>query len=94
MIALAERQAAAAARICGGCRYFGFWRRAAATRLGVAAGRRRVFVSLWRRQVVAAAGFWAAATADHVDVDHGDDFVGDVELDEDLDVDVVYSLMS
>ena len=43
----------------------------------------------WRRRQVsaAAAGFWAAATTkDHMDVDHGDDFVGDVELDEDLDV--------
>ena len=50
--------------------------------------RRRVFVSLRRRQVsAAAAGFWAAATTkDHMDVDHGDDFVGDVELNEDLDV--------
>ena len=37
--------------------------------------------------VIAAAGFWAAASAkDHVDVDHVDDFVGDVELDEDVDV--------
>ena len=36
-----------------------------------------------------AAGFschCAAAAKDHVDVDHDDDFVGDVELDEDLDV--------
>ena len=39
--------------------------------------------------IAAAAGFWATATAYH-----GDDFIGDVELDEDLDVDVVYSLMS
>ena len=75
-------------------RVFWFWRRAAATRLGVAAGRRRVFVSLRRRQVSAVTvGFWAATTTkDHVDVDHDDDCVGDVELDENLDLDVVVQL--
>ena len=72
-------------------RVFWFWRRAAATRLGVAAGRRRVFVSLCSggSGSAAVAGFCviAAATAnDHVDVDHGNGCVGDVELDEDLDV--------
>ena len=53
------------------------------------------FVSVRRRQVsAAAAGFWAAASAkDHVDVDHGDDFVGDVELDEDVDVVVQVGLV-
>jgi hypothetical protein len=33
-----------------------------------------------------AAGFLSTAAKDHVDVDLGDIFVGDVELDDDLDV--------
>ena len=36
---------------------------------------------------MAAACFWTATTPkDHVDVDHGDDCVGDVELDKNLDL--------
>jgi hypothetical protein len=35
-------------------------------------------------KITAAAGFLSAATEDHVDVDLGDVFVGDVELDENL----------
>ena len=56
-------------------------------------GVRRRLAWEWRQ---AGGGFLchcAAAAADHVDADHGDDFLDDVELDEDLD-DVVYSLMS
>jgi hypothetical protein len=34
----------------------------------------------------------SAAAKDHVDVDLGDVYVGDVELDDDLDVDVVVQL--
>jgi hypothetical protein len=62
--------------------------------------RRQVF--RWRRQrlcggggschrrrqskITTAAGFLSAAAKDHVDVDLGDVYVGDVELDEDLDI--------
>jgi hypothetical protein len=39
-----------------------------------------------RSKITAAVGFLSATAEDHVDVDLGDIFVGDVELDDDLDV--------